>query len=57
MEGDGFKEKLSDSVLIDEKLEEYSDCDQTSTTSRSHRDPISSQSTHLTPESFRTPIT
>ncbi|CAD5318661.1 unnamed protein product [Arabidopsis thaliana] len=33
MEGDGFKEKLSDSVLIDEKLEEYSDCDQTSTTS------------------------
>jgi euchromatic histone-lysine N-methyltransferase len=57
MEGDGFKEKLSDSVLIDEKLEEYSDCDRTATTSRSHTDPVSSQSTHQTPESFRTPIT
>lgn len=57
MEGERFKEKLSDSVLIDEKLEEYSDCDQTATTSPCPKDPVSSQSTHRSPESFVTAIT
>ncbi|XP_023633060.1 uncharacterized protein LOC17896951 isoform X2 [Capsella rubella] len=54
MEGDSFKEKLSDSVLIDEKLEDH--CDQTASTSLCHKDPIS-QSTHRSPESFMTVLT
>lgn len=60
MEGDSLKEKLSDSVLIDEKmlsssslLEEHNDCNRTVVTSLCRE----SQSTHRSPESFMTAIT
>ncbi|XP_010498150.1 PREDICTED: uncharacterized protein LOC104775889 [Camelina sativa] len=57
MDGDSsLKEKLSDSVFIDEEFEELCDDDQTAGTSLCHKDPISSPASHRSPDSFMTTV-